>query len=412
MKTQKQDVVVFLLNQPERDSEKFNKAFELYRNSPGKNFSQERFLNKGGFTPTNLATVVYELKKLHKISDSELKKAVKEMEASGTPVQKTIADLITILLQLPEEDKNSILFSYKINSEIKTEEKPLSVKLEEITLDGQRRLEQFLKDNEEEFPWINDNEEAAHELIEALDKLTGEIKFPESIKAEIELFTAADIQVKEQEVVTTSLNEVKEKTEVHRDGGIAVEGTSQIGKELFDFTKAIETATPEVKEAIKFRDEFPFLKDENCPEELKVLVTDKFNAYYAFCDAHKELLEKVVLPAEGEKLGDSAEIFALAKKAVENFLADQAIYNELAYYKNEKKILGKHPVFAKRKLQEEVNKLSIAEAAKRASNLDNYIRRDTNKAENAQTDEDKQKFLQKVDNWKLELEYIKRKLDK
>lgn len=412
MKTQKQDVVDFLLNQPEKDSEKFNKAFELYRNSPGKNFSQERFLNKSGFTPTNLATVVYELKKLHKVSDSELKKAVKEMEASGAPVQKTIADLITLLLQLPEDEKNKILFSYKIAFEVATEERPLSEKLEEIVQKGKTAFLELLNSQQDDYAWLEGNEAGQTELIEALDKLTDEIIFSEDVKEKIEAFVLAGIKVEKPEVVNAPAMEVVKDSEENLPKGTIDPEDAKKEADKAGVHYAFEAAAPEVKEAIKFRDEFTFLKDDDCPEELKALVTDKFTAYHEFCDAHKELFEKVAGVTDGVPLQDDAVIFELAKKAVENFVVDQAIYDELAYYKAEKKILGKHPVFAKRKLQEEVDSLSIADAAKRASNLDNYIRRDSNNAEKAKTDEEKQKFLQKVEGWKLELEYIKRKLDK
>lgn len=410
MKTKKQDVIEFLVNLPEKESEKFNKAFELYRNSDGKNFSQERFLNKVGFSTTSMATVFYELKKIHKISDSEIRNAFKELEASGKPVQKTIEDLITLLLQLPEEDKNDILLSYKINSELASEENPLSKKLSDLVEEGRGKFAIFIKSHEEDYSWMNGNEESENELLAALDKITAEFEFPEELKEEIEAYSTLNIKVIQPVFVNSS-------AEVHRDGGVTIKGTinqEETKKEADNAAVfyAFENAQPEVKEAIKFRDEFPFLKDDDCPSELKALVTDKFTAYYEFCDAHQELFEKVVAPVAGEKLADNAIIFELAKKAVDNFLVDQTIYDELTYYKDENKILGKHPVFAKIKLQEQVEKLSIADAAKRAANLDNYIRRDTNKAEAAKTPEENEKFLQKVEAWKLELHYIKIKLEK
>lgn len=288
MKTEKKEVINFLANQPKNQSEAFNEAFALYRASDGKNLSQERHLNKIGATVTGLLTVIYELKKLHSISEHEVKKA------------KNILEL-------------------------------------EVNVD------------------------------EDLGKV----------------------------------------------GKLSI-----VPKELQDeVTKVFETAPDEVKTEIKFRDEFPFINDPDLPEELKILITDKFGHYYKFVDAHTELSNKVAqVFEENETTKDKAweltyaEIFELAKKAVENFQADQTIWLELNHYKETKTLLGNHPIFGKRKAQDAVDKMTIAEASKRAQNLDNYIRRDTTKAEKATTPEDKQKFEEKVAEWKTELVLVNLKL--
>lgn len=289
MKTEKTEVINFLANQPKNPSEAFNDAFALYRASNGKNLSQERYLNKIGATGTGLLTVIYELKKLHSISDYDVKKAA-----------KALLDLEVN----PDEDLVKV------------------VKL------------------------------------------------------------------------------------------------SIVPKELQDeVTKVFENAPDEVKTEIKFRDEFPFINDPDLPEELKILITDKFGHYYKFLDAHAELSNKVAQVFEEnevtkEKTGEltDAEIFELAKKAVENFQSDQTIWLELNHYKETKTLLCNHAIFGKRKAQETVNKMTIAEAAKRAANLDNYIRRDTTKSEKSTTPEEKAKFDEKVAEWKTELELVNLKL--
>ncbi len=289
MKTEKKEVINFLATQPKNQSEAFNEAFALYRASDGKNLSQERHLNKIGATGTGLLTVIYELKKIHNVSDYDVKKAAK--------------DILNLQVN-PDQD---------LGKELK-----LSIVSNELA------------------------------------------------------------------------NEIK---------------------------KVFETAPDEVKTEIKFRDEFSFINDVDLPEELKILITDKFGHYYKFVDAHTELSTKLAqVFEENETTKDKAweltyaEIFELAKKAVENFQADQTIWLELNHYKETKTLLGNHPIFGKRKAQDAVDKMTIAEAAKRAANLDNYVRRDTTKAENATTPEDKQKFEQKVNEWKTELVLVNLKL--
>jgi len=70
-----------------------------------------------------------------------------------------------------------------------------------------------------------------------------------------------------------------------------------------DAIKLFLTAPDEVKQEIRFRDQFPFLNDLSTPDELKILVAEKFSHYQSFCEAHSELLSRVVLPfVEGKNL--------------------------------------------------------------------------------------------------------------
>jgi len=50
----------------------FNKAFELYKETPEKSHSVEVKLNRVGFTDDALANLLYDLQKLHGISDTEI----------------------------------------------------------------------------------------------------------------------------------------------------------------------------------------------------------------------------------------------------------------------------------------------------------------------------------------------------
>lgn len=174
------------------------------------------------------------------------------------------------------------------------------------------------------------------------------------------------------------------------------------------FTKAPD----EVKEAVKLRDEFPFLKEANCPDELLILVGKKFNHYDAYVKAHKDLLVVVEQDAQGEDVGialSPEQITNLALSAVENFQVNQDIWDELNYYKENKNVLGKHPIFLERKLKERIDALTVEKATKRISNLENYIRRDSKKLEKASATNEKEKYTQKVKDWEIELGLIKTK---
>lgn len=288
MKTQ---VLAFFIDLPKSKSDQFNKAFQLYRKCPGKSLAQEGFYNRAGFSPNNLETILYDLKKLVGVSDSEIRNA----KAKSIKVDKPITD----------SQKQSI-------------------------------------------------ESAKKELI--------------------------------KEVGATNAEEV--------------------------FTKAPDF----VKEEFKLKDEFPFLKEEDCPDEFYILVGKKFNHYDAYVDACKDLL--VTIPDTEEDVDPISltqeEINALAKKAVENFVVNQQIWDELNHYKETGKVLGKHPVFVEYKLKEKVDSLTVEDVTKRVTLLDSYIRRDTKKLEKAQKAKNKadiEKFEAKVLEWQTELKMIKKKFN-
>ena len=68
----KNQVIAFLTNLPEKLSAQFNGALELYRSSNEHNPNVVRHLNASGYSPDNLATLLYELKKLHQVKASDL----------------------------------------------------------------------------------------------------------------------------------------------------------------------------------------------------------------------------------------------------------------------------------------------------------------------------------------------------
>lgn len=170
-----------------------------------------------------------------------------------------------------------------------------------------------------------------------------------------------------------------------------------------------KVAPEEVKKQIKLREEFPFLSEENCPDEFHILTGKKFTSYYAWVEAHKHLLVNISdLNTDNAPIAmSSQEIDALAIASVENFEVNQQIWQELNHYKETGKVLGKHPIFIERKLKNKISKLTNAAAAKRLVLLENYIRRDRNKSKKAKTPEDKEKYANKVVAWQTEDQLIK-----
>lgn len=404
MKTSKTQVLELLVNEPTNKAELFNKAFDLFRKSDGRLPAQEKHFNRTGYNETSLASVIYELKKIHKITDSEISKLKKQAKAEATATPLSYFDRFLLAVsQLNKDLALKLLIMFKFNyefAEIQSEEL-LSEDLKNYIVDL-TPLEELIKI----FPEIdNFNEEVPLEVF--LEYLKENVKFPEQFSAEIEDLTKLITTPASDETDIKKITPVIDNPEETK---VDTESKNQL-------IELIANAPVEVRQEIKFRDEFPFINDPNLIPELKILVTDKFNHYYAFCDAHKELITRVVLPwIEGKKESESEEqitndvIFGIAKGLVQNFEADQLIYDELIHYKEKGEVLGVHPIFKKRVMQSAVDAMTIPEAVKRASNLENYIRRDAKKSDEAKNPEDKQKFAEKVVEWKSELILVNLKL--
>lgn len=230
----KQKVIAFLHDTDLPKQEQFEKAVELYRQSPNKNGAFERKLNSGGFSEQMLGNLRYDLQKMHNISDVEI-----------------------------------LLFEAK--------------ELEEIEVEGVIQLT------------------PQTEGLEGLGKEEGE---PETGEEEIEL----------------------------------------------------------VNQTVSIREEFPFLNDKDCPNELKILVSDKITAWKRY-----QALHAIILNIEaGTVEGTDEEKANLAKDALEAFDENQLIYEELNAYKETGKVLGKHSIFRTLALFREVDAMNNEE-------LINYI---------------------------------------
>lgn len=99
----------------------------------------------------------------------------------------------------------------------------------------------------------------------------------------------------------------------------------------------------------KFREQWPFLKDPSCPMELKVLAADKITAYEAMTSLHEKLYSCT----------STEESFETAKKLLENYRQNSLISAEFAYYKENGRLLGKHPIFEHRQQLAKYQKMDI-----------------------------------------------------
>ncbi len=178
-------------------------------------------------------------------------------------------------------------------------------------------------------------------------------------------------------------------------------------EELADMNVFVFKDAPEdVKQGIKLREEYPFLAEEDCPDEFKILVADKFTALDKFVENRQELKALVATGATNE------DLFEIAKKTVGDYELNLDIKEELNYYKDHKEVLGKHPIFAERMLKEKVNGLSPVDLSKRQKNLRSYVSRDEKAFNKMEEGDAKLAFGQKIEDWKKELHLVDARLEK
>ncbi|MFC4688665.1 hypothetical protein ACFO4P_17115 [Epilithonimonas pallida] len=164
------------------------------------------------------------------------------------------------------------------------------------------------------------------------------------------------------------------------------------------FTNILKDMNDTEKQGFKLVDQYPFLKEEDCPAELKALAWDSVSAFHAFKDAHTELFEKVVMPENTQLTNE--EIYDIAFKLLEDFEINREIHTELEHYAKTKTILAEHPDLEKIKRERELDALTAQELSRKIGNLKSNISKKNKKlAENKKlTAEQKEELSLEIKN--------------
>lgn len=121
----------------------------------------------------------------------------------------------------------------------------------------------------------------------------------------------------------------------------------------------------QIKKTIRLREEFPFLKTQECPNELKILVADMLTSYENYKTDHEKLFEAAT----------EEEIQELSKSVVENYIENKLIWKELNYYKEHGKVIGEHQIFSWMQRLEQIRSMNNSELIKLREQLKNKIHR-------------------------------------
>jgi len=158
----------------------------------------------------------------------------------------------------------------------------------------------------------------------------------------------------------------------------------------------------EVKPAIKLRVQFPFLKEADCPDVLKILVADLITAYDTYADKHAELFEQLT----------QEQLSEIAATVVENYISNKLAFAELEHYKTQNELLAEHPIFEELKWQSRIEQLNAADLSAQVASLTNKLNRNKAKEKEATDDVAKQRSADLVKEQTAKLEFVKKLLAK
>ena len=113
----------------------------------------------------------------------------------------------------------------------------------------------------------------------------------------------------------------------------------------------------------RFREDWPFLSEPDCPTELKALAADMITSWHNYVNAHEDLF----------RCTTPEECFEVAEKTIRNFTQNSSSRLEFQYYKEHHRVLGKHPIFALAKKMNELRRLPITSLFQKRKNVQDSI---------------------------------------
>ena len=361
----KKEQVLEALKAKGTEKEKFNTYLGLFMSHPLKSSGAARHYNAAGFSKDRLKSLEYDLMHLYGITKRDVSKfKPTEEKSKGTPEATSSLEK---LLQLDpfdiKQDDIIQLDEYSKLSEVLPEKLPEWTK----GVKGNVERKEWLKEHGIESP-SGKNDELDAQITEIYEaKVTKAYK-----TAEDNLFRA-----------------------------IRITKSNQEASENDSIVKAIEEAPEAAKGGFKIREQYPFLGEDDCPNELKVLVSDMVTAYHKYRQERKELKELL------EK-GQEDKIYELASSVVSNFELNLEIKAELDHYKEHKEILGNHPIFEDLRLQREVDVIPEADLKSKRQNYRSYISKEQKKT--FKDDDSKAKSDAKIEEWKKYIDLIEKRL--
>ena len=159
-----------------------------------------------------------------------------------------------------------------------------------------------------------------------------------------------------------------------------------------------------MRKTIKFREEFPFLNTPDCPNELKILVSDMFTAYDLLRQAHAKLVDA---PEDMDK----DELYQTAKAAVENHLDNREMWDELEYYKEHGTVLGKAQIFSTMMEKNELKAIPDLKLSQLFGNAKSNVSKAKKALDKAADEDSKAKATANFEKWDSKRKLIQEEIE-
>ncbi|WP_304015824.1 hypothetical protein [Nonlabens dokdonensis] len=158
---------------------------------------------------------------------------------------------------------------------------------------------------------------------------------------------------------------------------------------------------------------YPFLDDDDCPDELKILVSDMMKAYRDFVKQHPQV--SIMLYGDGKDIQpldlNNDELFALGAELIDKWQLNEQIDEELRYYAENKEVLGNHPKLVSLKLAQDAQKQNVQQLQTRQTNLKRNISNNKRKLDDTKDQEAQSKIKTAIKEYHIELEIVEKRLE-
>ncbi len=172
-------------------------------------------------------------------------------------------------------------------------------------------------------------------------------------------------------------------------------------KALEPYADSIQAQAPlqaQAPSGYRFREEWPFLAEPDCPMELKILANDKITAYHKTLELHQKLFSCTTLE----------DCFDTAKNLLKNFQQNRLITAEFTFYRESGEVLGKHPVFQLTKQFDGYRKMSVVALVRERENLKGAIWRAESEIRRGDRPHLKESRLERIAQKRQQLEVVER----
>lgn len=160
-----------------------------------------------------------------------------------------------------------------------------------------------------------------------------------------------------------------------------------------------------VDETKPIREEYPFLNNKDCPEELLIVVGKKIASWKRYQELHARI-KNFDVEKEGEDV-----LSELTAQATAEFEDNQALDAELKHYAEKNEVLAAHPSLLEFRIKKEVEAMSNDELHKFVQSSKTFFSRSKTELEKLKDDAEKTSEIQKkVADRELKLTLVKNKL--